>query len=295
MIINAFNRIGADHEAPRRIDGKKIAGEILRKLKALPVPQKFLAAVLVDSASPPRAGSGASFLKQKEKTAEELGVDFRLYKLPFDSKNDRLRDEVGKISSHKTCGGVIVQLPLPEGVGAQYVLNAIPREKDVDVLGERALGAFYAGRSIVLPPAVGAALEALKSAGIEDFKDKKIAVVGRGALVGKPIASWFTGKVKEIFVLGRDSDLSVLKEADIVISGVGKAGLVKPDILKPGAGVIDFGYSVVDGKIRGDFDAERLATGNAPLAFYTPTPGGTGPILVAKLLENFYKLNLSRE
>ncbi|MBI2033624.1 MAG: hypothetical protein HYT13_00815 [Candidatus Liptonbacteria bacterium] len=120
------------------IDGKKIAESILAKLRSKPKPEKFLATVLVgeDPAS-------ISFLKQKEKAAKELGVDFRLYKFPKEIKNDSLREEVLKISKHKTCGGVIVQLPLPEHLNKHYILNVIPREKDVDVLGERALGAFY--------------------------------------------------------------------------------------------------------------------------------------------------------
>jgi len=132
------------------IDGKKITEELLAELKKLPKPEKFLAAVLVgnDLAS-------VSFLKQKEKVAHELGVDFRTYRRPTSIHQDELRKEVLAIANHKTCGGVLVQLPLPAHIDRQYVLNAIPREKDVDVLGERALGAFYAGRNPVLPPAVG--------------------------------------------------------------------------------------------------------------------------------------------
>src|SRR3989344_7479357 len=140
------------------IDGKKIAGDILEKLKTLPKPDKFLAAVLVGDDS-----SSISFLKQKEETAKELDVDFRLYKFPKDIKNDDLREEVGKIAAHKTCGGVIVQLPLQEHLNKYYILNAVPREKDVDVLGERAVGAFYAGRNLVLPPAVGVVKELIEN------------------------------------------------------------------------------------------------------------------------------------
>jgi len=274
------------------VDGKKIAEGILKRLGAKPAPKKFLAAVLVGD----DAGS-ISFLKQKEKAAEELGVDFRLYEFPSEIKNDELREEVRKIAGHKTCGGVIVQLPLPEHVNAQYVLNAIPREKDVDVLGERALGAFYANRNPVLPPAVGAVEEILKSL---DYKleNKRVAVVGLGLLVGKPVSMWLMKKVGGLLLLHRGSDFSMLKSADFVISGVGKAGLIKPEMLAPGAGVIDFGYSTrtdADStrtnadKLVGDLDTSSSSLSS--LSFYTPTPGGTGPILVAKVFENFYKLN----
>jgi len=267
------------------IEGKKIAEEILARLKVLSKPKKFLAAFLVGN-NP----SSISFLKQKEKIAKELGIDFRLYTFSESLKNDELRDEVGKVVNGKTCGGALIQLPLPEHINQHYILNVVPREKDVDVLGERALGAFYADRNPVLPTAVCVVEELLKS---YELKTTRIAIVGRGLLVGKPIASWLMGKTRELIVLGRNADLSILKEADVVISGVGKAGIIKPDMLKPEAGVIDFGYDFVDGKIFGDFDSSSLKpnTYNLKPSFYTPTPGGTGPILVAKLFENFYKLN----
>jgi methylenetetrahydrofolate dehydrogenase (NADP+)/methenyltetrahydrofolate cyclohydrolase len=205
-------------------------------------------------------------------------------------KNDDLRREVGAIAAHKTCGGVIVQLPLPEQLNWYYVLNAIPKEKDVDVLSERSLGAFYVGRSGVLPPAVGAVDEILSTLNVE-LSTRSVAIVGLGLLVGRPIANWIMRRAKETILLRSVSNLGLLKHADIVITGVGKAGLIVPEMLKDGAGVIDFGYGMRDGKYSGDFDARRPAAGDSRLAFYTPTPGGTGPLLVAKLFENFYELN----
>jgi len=280
------------------IDGKKIANGILERLRGSAGggasnvvatdfdavrTKKFLAAVLVGDDK-----SSASFLKQKEKVARDLGIDFRLYEFPATVKNDELRAEVGAIAKHKTCGGVIVQLPLPEHLNWYYILNAIPPEKDVDVLSERTLGAFYVGRSKVVPPAVGVVEEILKSLGdgAAPLEDCTVAVVGLGLLVGRPVASWIMRRAKETFLLRSTSDLAAsLKRADLVITGVGRAGLITPDMLRAGAGVIDFGY----GGGKGDFDfGEADATA---LSFYTPTPGGTGPILVAKLYENFYTLN----
>src|SRR3990167_4395205 len=178
------------------IDGKKIAFEIIDELKKLPKLEKFMAAILVGD-NP----ASANFIRQKEKTAKELGVDFRIYNLLANLNNDQLRDEVRKIAEHKTCGGVIVQLPLPEHINKHYILNVIPREKDVDVLGERTLGAFYANRNLVLPPAVGTVQEIIESANWRNkFKigNSSVAVVGRGFLVGRPIAVWLMDKVKEL-------------------------------------------------------------------------------------------------
>lgn len=265
------------------IDGKKIAQKILDELKTKPKPKKFLAAVLVG-----RDPSSLSFLRQKQKVAKEFGVDFRLYEFPETIKNDELRGEVLKIAQHKTCGGVIVQLPLPEHINKHYILNVVPREKDVDVLGERALGAFYTERNIVLPPSVATVSEILQTTNYS-LQTAKVAVVGLGFLVGKPISLWLQGKCKELLLFDEGSDFLLLKEANLVISGVGKAGIIKPDMLQEEVTVIDFGY---DGG-KGDFDPTQIPNPKSQIQnlSYTPTPYGTGPILIAKLLENFYKLN----
>ena len=267
------------------IDGKKIATEIIDKLKQLEKPKKFLAAFLIGENS-----ASESFIKQKEKTAAALGVDFRTYKFLNDISQDKLRKEALKIVLGGKCGGAIVQLPLPAHINSQYVLNAIPREKDVDVLGERALGAFYAGRNPALPPAVGA-FEEISRAANYPLNPSRVAVVGLGNLVGKPIAVWCAGKVRELYLLDKGSDFAVLKQTDIAVCGAGVPGLIKPEMLKETALVVDFGYGLKNGKFSGDFDSESLKIKNYKLKInFTPTPGGTGPILVAILFENFFTL-----
>jgi len=264
------------------VDGKKIADEIIVGLKNIQAPQKIFAAVLVgdDQAS-------QSFLKKKEETAKELGVDFRIYKFDKEIKNDKLRESVRKLANQKSIGGVIIQLPLPEHLNRHYILNAIPRGKDVDVLGERALGAFYVGRNPILPPAAGVIEEILRRIGFE-LETAKAAVIGRGLLVGKPISIWFGDKVAELSVFNSQTkDLKArLKDFDIIVSGVGKKHLFSVEDVKEKSLVIDFGYDFKDGKIFGDFNSE-----GADSISYTPTPKGTGPVLVAKLFENFYNLN----
>lgn len=267
------------------IDGKKIAAEIIERLKRLPKTEKFLGAALVgdDPAS-------VNFLKQKGKVAQELGVTFRLYELPVGITTDGLRREIGRLAQPKNCGGFIVQLPLPDAVNRHYVLNAIPKEKDTDLLGEAALGAFYTGRSIIVPPSVGTVEEILKLEK-RNLRDLTVVVVGTGFLIGKPVGFWLQSKVAELIVL--DSKVKdfheKLGEADIVISGAGHAGLFGMEHLKEGAVVIDFGFDRgADGKIAGDFNPQDADAKNI---HYTRTPGGTGPVLVAKLFENFYALN----
>ena len=126
-----------------------------------------------------------------------------------------------------------------------------------------------------------------------DIGNSAVAVVGLGLLVGRPIANWIMRRAKETILLRSVSDLGLLKQADIVITGVGKAGIITPEMLKDGAGIIDFGYGMLEGEYSGDFDTRSLKIENSKVktGWYTPTPGGTGPLLVAKLFENFYKLN----
>ena len=270
------------------LDGTKIAADILERLSNLPKPKKFIAGILVGE-SP----VSASFQRLKQKTAERLGLDYRIYDFPATETNDTLRRKIGAIVNHTTCGGALIQLPLPAHLNAGYLLNAIPQSKDIDVLAERSLGAFYAGRSAVLPPAAGVVEELVR---VTDFPlaTSTVAVVGPGLLIGRPVATWLMRRCKELLIFYRESDYALLKNADLIVSGVGTASLLRPDMLKDGASVIDFGYGANgEGRLAGDFDAPSRS-GNAS-SFYTPTPGGTGPILVAKLFENFFLLNSKRK
>lgn len=247
-----------------------------------------MAAVLVGEDS-----ISANFVNEKRKVAEELGLDFRIYKLSAELSNDALRSEVNKIAADEALGGVIVQLPLPSHVDKHEILKDIPKEKDVDVLGSDAIAAYYVRESGVLPPASGTIEEIVAKYKL-DISKMKVAIVGIGLLVGKPIALYLMHRAKEVILLDIKSDINEIKNADMVISGVGKAKLILPSVLKKGAVVIDFGYDYSEGKLVGDFD-HALDDSNEDklkhIALFTPTPGGTGPILVAKLFENFFSLN----
>ncbi len=281
------------------IDGKDIAQKITERLKSLPRPEKFFGAVLVGD-NP----ASVNFLKQKERIAKDLGIEFRLYRLPESIATDELRGEIGRLAQPKNCGGFIVQLPLPEKINRHYVLNAIPKEKDVDCLSEAALGAFYTERGTIVPPSVATVeeiLRAVKGDGalqVKNLRDLKVVMVGAGFLIGKPVGFWLQNKVSELVVL----DATVknlhakLGDADIVVSGAGQSNLFSAKDLKDGALVIDFGFnhavSAEGGNaISGDFDPSGAEEKNI---HYTKTPGGTGPVLVAELFENFYKINSAK-
>ena len=256
------------------IDGNAIAKKIIDQLKTKKTPSKSLAAILVgeDKAS-------LSFLKQKEKVAKELGVRFVLHILPETLSQGDLERQVRGISADPSVGAVIVQLPLPKKYDRVPVLNAIGIEKDVDVLNGET--------TRVLPPAVGALKHILDELGF-DLAGKRATIIGPGMLIGRPIASWLMPQVIKLTVLGKAKlDEEAIREADLVIAGTGVPHLINDTHIKPNAIVVDFGYGQLDGKTTGDVDVKSVAIKTKNV---TPTPGGTGPIVVAQLFENFFRI-----
>ena len=171
------------------------------------------------------------------------------------------------------------------------MLNAIPKEKDVDCLSEQSLGAFYTERGKIAPPSVATVEEVLEHEHRGTLRELKAVVIGAGFLIGKPVGFWLQNRVAELVVLDADvKDVhDKLGDADIVVSGAGHANLFNASHLKEGAIVIDFGFNhSADGHNVGDFDPVGADEKGIR---YTKTPGGTGPVLVAELFENFYKLN----
>ena len=254
----------------KKIDGNKIAQQIIAELKERSQPTKRLVAVLVGDNE-----SSLSFLKKKEDVAQELGVDFQLREFEQSITQEDLEEEIMRLSNDDSVGGIIVQLPLPIRLNRSEVIAKIDMSKDVDNLtGEAAISA----------PAVRVVQDILKEVHF-DLSDKTVAIVGsKGFLVGRPVVRWFSDqslridnlKIKTADIETEDLE-SFLADADLIISGVGKESLIDSSWLKEGAGVIDFGYPA-------DLDLN-----SEQLSFYTPTPGGTGPVLVVELFRNFYK------
>ncbi|MEX2514609.1 MAG: bifunctional 5,10-methylenetetrahydrofolate dehydrogenase/5,10-methenyltetrahydrofolate cyclohydrolase [Candidatus Paceibacterota bacterium] len=267
-----------------KINGKIKAEEIIARLNQQPTPEKLLVVFLDDNQQ------SFGFVQQKKQVAERLGVSFVIKRITSNHDQAAVKELVQQAAADKGTGGIVIQLPLDSRFQINQLINQIPPEKDLDVLSRLAVSRLYQEEPHVLPPAVGVVQAILKEMSF-DIHDKHVAVVGAGALVGKPVATWFFGKAPEVSVLDKGSDLGLLKEADLVVSGTGQAGLVKPEMLKNGAGFIDFGYGQKNGRISGDLDTAHKAE-LEKLQFYTPTPEGTGPILIAKLFENFYQLNV---
>jgi len=263
------------------VDGNKIAQQILGKLKVRIGQKKLqpqLAVVLVGDDKP-----SATYVRKKQEAATSIGVKFSLFKFPATIAEPKLINEIKKIQK-QTLHGIIVQLPLPKNLDKKKILNTLDPRIDVDFLTWESLGKLVIGENSLVPPSPGAILEILKYHKV-NLRGKHIVLVGQGDLIGKPLTNLLIHLPVTLTTCNRDTkNLSqVTKSADILISGVGKANLIKGSMVKPGAVVIDAGVSFVGKKMHGDID---FASVKKVASIVTPTPGGVGPITVAKLLEN---------
>jgi methylenetetrahydrofolate dehydrogenase (NADP+)/methenyltetrahydrofolate cyclohydrolase len=269
------------------LDGRKLAEEILEKLKKEvknPCLKLRLAVILVEENPISRI-----FIHQIEKAAEKAGIGFKLFKFPAKIGPKKLKKEIDKIVKNPQNHGVVIQLPLPEKFSPEEFFNLIPQEKDINVLSEKSLGKFYQGTLKILPPAVEGILELLKNYKIK-ISGKDVTILGAGRLVGLPLAIQLLKEKATVSALNqftRDTSFFT-KKADILISGVGSPNLIKGNMIKKGAIIIDAGTSIKKETIAGDIDFKSVSR---KASFLTPVPGGVGPMTVACLLKNLVKLN----
>ena len=228
------------------------------------------------------------YVSVKEKKAKELGVDFSWIKLKESTSERELKDTISNYS--ESSQGMIVQLPLPEHLNVEKVIDLIPSEIDVDGLTTFNLGRLYSENLNIIPATSLAILELLSHYEIET-EDKNIVIAGRSRLVTSPLSKILSSKKYNGNVTVIHSKTSNPKEfisnADIFISAVGKSKIFDKSYFKEGSYVIDVGISVVDGKSYGDIDTSDL---DNYLIGRAPYPGGIGPVTVSVLYSNLAKL-----
>ena len=228
------------------------------------------------------------YVSVKEKKAKELGVDFNWIKLKESTSERELKDTISNYS--ESSQGMIVQLPLPEHLNVEKVIDLIPSEIDVDGLTTFNLGRLYSDNLNIIPATSLAILELLSHYEIET-EDKNIVIAGRSRLVTSPLSKILSSKKYNGNVTVIHSKTSNPKEfisnADIFISAVGKSKIFDKSYFKEGSYVIDVGISVVDGKSYGDIDTSDL---DNYLIGRAPYPGGIGPVTVSGLYSNLSKL-----
>ncbi len=264
------------------IDGRKLRDEMLdslqRRVHALPFTPVFCDILVGDSET------SAQYVRMKERTAHTLGIDVVPASYPESITTDELVAEVRRIAAMPRMSGLIVQLPLPEHIDTQAVLDAVPVTIDVDAIGHEATSRFYSDRPEFVFPTAAAILAILDSLKL-DLSDKHIVVAGRGVLVGRPVAHLLVRR--GLHVTSIDSTTlhpeAIIRTADVLISGMGAANFIQGHMLKPGVVVIDAGTSETGDSIAGDVDAASV---DGIASVLSPVPGGVGPVTVAMLMQN---------
>jgi len=245
--------------------GKPVAEKIYQSLKIENRPN--LAAILVgeDPAS-------LLYTKAKEKKAKELGIGFKFYHFSGITSENEVLKLVEELGKNNRINGIIIQLPLPESFDTEKILQSVSSNKDID--------GFFSEN--FTPPTVLAIMEILKYYHLE-LIGRKVVIVGYGRLVGKPLAKLLEKQGIKPFICTSNSDIvSETKDADVIISATGIPNLIKPEMVAEKAIVIDAGTAESKGKITGDLDSAVYEKAS----FYTPTPGGVGPVTVACLMRN---------
>lgn len=268
------------------ISGKELAARIKQRISSQVEELKTggvnpcLAVVLVgdDPAS-------AVYVRGKESDCRECGIESRMLRLPADTTQDQLLEQLKQLAEDRSVHGILVQLPLPAQIDEQAVIAAIPPEKDVDGFSPVNVGWMMIGEECFLPCTPAGCIEMLKSTGMP-IASKRAVVLGRSNIVGKPAAMLLLRENATVTIChSKTENLAQLcAEADILVAAIGKAKFVTGDMVKPGAVVIDVGINRDEnGKLCGDVD---FAAAEAKASFITPVPGGVGLMTRAMLLVN---------
>ncbi|MGB5812322.1 MAG: bifunctional methylenetetrahydrofolate dehydrogenase/methenyltetrahydrofolate cyclohydrolase FolD [Polyangiales bacterium] len=225
------------------------------------------------------------YVRNKERAAAKAGIAGEVHRLPAETSEADLLALVDKLNDAAGIDGILVQLPLPDHLDDQTIVDSIDPAKDVDGLHPFNSGLLVVGRSGLRPCTPSGCMKMLEHIGC-DPKGKRALVLGRSTLVGKPIALMLLEKHATVTVAhSRTENLAErVREADIVVAAVGKPNLVRGNWVKEGAVVIDVGINrLEDGTLTGDVDFEGASSRASHI---TPVPGGVGPMTIAMLLSN---------
>jgi methylenetetrahydrofolate dehydrogenase (NADP+)/methenyltetrahydrofolate cyclohydrolase len=265
------------------IDGRKLSKEILAGIKeeiSTLAFQPVFCDILVGDNS-----VSLQYVNMKRKKAEEIGIHFHEAFFPADITTDNLIKEIKILNEIPNMCGIIVQLPLPLTLDRRLILDAINPRFDVDCLGEIASEKFYSDVANMGFPTALACIELLDSTGFGEDLTKKVAVLGFGDLVGKPVNALLKarGFNPDVVRSKTENKEQLIKQADIIISGMGKGKYITGSMIKDGAILIDAGTSESDSGIVGDIDSESV---DGIASFISPVPGGVGPMTIAMLFRN---------
>lgn len=225
------------------------------------------------------------YVRNKHKACLEVGINSYEINLPTETTEEKLLSVIDELNSDSRVDGILVQLPLPNHIDEERVINRIDPKKDVDAFSPSNVGRIMIGNYTFLPCTPAGVMELLKHYNIA-IEGKNCVVIGRSNIVGKPMTMLLLEKNGTVTVCHSRTQniVEICRAADIIVVAVGRAGFLKADMVKPGAVVIDVGINRGDdGKLCGDvaFDeVEKVAS------YITPVPGGVGPMTITMLLKN---------
>ncbi|HDC8218680.1 TPA: bifunctional methylenetetrahydrofolate dehydrogenase/methenyltetrahydrofolate cyclohydrolase FolD [Staphylococcus aureus] len=230
-------------------------------------------------------GASQSYVRSKKKAAEKIGMISEIVHLEETATEEEVLNELNRLNNNDSVSGILVQVPLPKQVSEQKILEAINPEKDVDGFHPINIGKLYIDEQTFVPCTPLGIMEILKHADI-DLEGKNAVVIGRSHIVGQPVSKLLLQKNASVTILhSRSKDMaSYLKDADVIVSAVGKPGLVTKDVVKEGAVIIDVGNTPDEnGKLKGDVDYDAVKEIAGAI---TPVPGGVGPLTITMVLNN---------
>ena len=271
------------------IDGKKVSAEVRNRLaeetkilKEQTGKEPGLATVLVgdDPAS-------AVYVRNKNKTCCELGFQSFENQLSSNTTEEQLLNLIDDLNCNPNVHGILVQLPLPDQIDSEKILQAVDSKKDVDGFHPVNVGKLVVGNALLTPCTPTGIIELLDHYGIE-IAGKHAVIIGRSNIVGKPVSMLLLQRNATITIChSRTKNLEeVTRGADILIAAVGRPHFVTENMVSEGAVVIDVGINRVDGKLTGDVEFEPVSK---KASYITPVPGGVGPMTIALLMENTLK------
>lgn len=270
------------------LDGKQLAAKKRAQIKTEVEQLKKenitpgLAVILVgeDEAS-------KTYVRAKQKACEQAGIHSVLIKKESSITQPELVEEIERLNEDDAIDGILVQLPIPDHISEQVIIESIAPEKDVDGFHPVNIGRMMIGEDAFLPCTPAGIIEMIKEANIE-IAGKHAVIVGRSNIVGKPVGQLLLNEHATVtYCHSRTSDLrAVTLQADIIIVAVGIKHFISGDDIKDGAVVIDVGINREDGKLYGDVE---FNSAKEKASYITPVPGGVGPMTITMLLENTIK------
>jgi methylenetetrahydrofolate dehydrogenase (NADP+)/methenyltetrahydrofolate cyclohydrolase len=273
------------------IDGKELARSIRRDIRRQVRKLKFTPGLAVVQVGEDPAST--VYVSNKEKDCQYVGFHSEVHRMPADTPQTAVIEQIHTLTSREDIHGIIAQMPVPDAIDGDAIINEITPEKDADGLTLVNLGNLLINREQTVPCTPAGIIRLIESTGLQ-IEGSRAVCVGRSSLVGKPVGLMLLNRNATVsYCHTRTRGLSSeTQQADILIAAVGRPELITADMVKPGSVVIDVGITIAENGFVGDVDYEGV---KEVAGFITPVPGGVGPMTRAMLLENTLKLALAQQ